>query len=148
MISKFEEAKSLIVEISKDLSLKVIFVDMGDNTFDDMTNRSSCTFDCIWIGWYDDAELMLISFFHELGHILIDRNFIEMSKHNTLLIELECWNIGFKEAMKRGIFFSDEAIQWGIKQGLSYSGHDERECCNWESTTKKTLWINKNDQNN
>ena len=56
----------------------------------------------IIIGKYDNYENMLIAFFHEVGHCLISREFVVKWDYSTLMIELECWNIGLKEARKKG----------------------------------------------
>jgi hypothetical protein len=97
----------------------------------------------IILGKYRDQEKELISFFHELGHILIDKKFIKKWNYNTLIIEIECWNRGIEEARKKGILFSDKAMEWGYKKALSYIGHDEREYSNWKETHAINLWINK-----
>ena len=81
----------------------------------------------IYLGIYKNEEFKFISFFHEVGHILLPSWFGEKFKYNTLIIELECWHIAIMEAQKLDVFFSDEAIEWGYKQALSYVGHDKRE---------------------
>lgn len=97
----------------------------------------------IFLGEYEDEELKLISFFHELGHIKLTRDFVEKWNFNTLIIELECWNIGIEEARKRNILFSDKAIRWGLNKVLTYVGHDEREVTDWPKNYGSLLWINK-----
>ena len=59
------------------------------------------------------------------------------------LIEIECWRLGIDEARKNGILFTDNAINWGYKTALSYTGHDARECLNWKNKYGKKLFVNK-----
>lgn len=81
----------------------------------------------LYVGKYDNPEYELISIFHEIGHYFLDKDFPEQVEYNTLLIELECWREGILQARDMGILFTDDAIQWGIQQALTYVGHDERE---------------------
>jgi len=106
-------------------------------------NRCYVAGSTIFIGKYKDSELLLISFFHEIGHRLIKNQFIKKWEYNTLLIEIECWRLGIDEARKNGILFTDNAINWGYKTALSYTGHDARECLNWKNKYGKKLFINK-----
>jgi len=91
----------------------------------------------IFIGKYENDEYLLISFFHEHGHKLVSQSFIKSCNYNTLLIEIEAWNMGIKAAMKLGYYFSDDAIVWAYKErALSY----ERENSNWSEKYKPKLW--------
>jgi len=96
----------------------------------------------IFVGRYKNEEYKLISIFHELGHLLIHQNIINRFRYNTLLIELEWWNIGVREALNMDILFSDDAIFFGYKKALSYAGHDEREYSNWFTNYGIKLWKN------
>lgn len=127
--------KKLFKNIAKELNIKIRW-EKG------LINESWSSHKEIVLGEYEDKELELISFFHELGHSKITHDFILKWDYNTLLIEIECWNIGFEEARERNILFSDNAIEWGFNQALTYVGHDEREITTWEKKTKHKLWIN------
>lgn len=81
----------------------------------------------IWLGIYDDDRFKLISFFHELGHTFLPREYPKQTKYNTLMIELKAWNLGIEYALKKGFIFDDETLEWGYKQALDYVGHDKRE---------------------
>ena len=137
--------KTLIYGISSELNITVKFI--GD-TLEECVD--CLNIDCSWaigsneiiIGKYLNDENMLISFFHEIGHILIAKEYMEKWRYNTLMIELECWNIGIEEARDRGVLFSDNAIRFGLEKVLTYCGHDERECTNWYDTYGKNLIIN------
>lgn len=127
--------EKIINNIALEFGLKIIMIDDK--------NQSFCADRNIYIGQYDNEEFKLISFFHEIGHTLISQSFIKLCNFNTLLIEIECWNIGIKKALERKIFFSDEAIQWGLQQSLTYVGHDKRECLRWNEEYKPLLIINR-----
>lgn len=97
--------------------------------------------DEIVIGKYEDSELALISFFHELGHATQ----ADYYKYNygTFLCELDCWYRGIHLARhEHNIIFTDKAIKWGYEQAMLYAGHDEREFVNWKETDFPKLWIN------
>jgi hypothetical protein len=119
-------------EICKTLSLKVhdiaTFTDgviWGDG---DNHNKSWCAGNEIWLGIYDDERMKLISFFHELGHHFLKQEFKKLTKYNTLMIELKCWEIGIGYALNQcRIIFDDDVLAWGYGQALTYVGHDARE---------------------
>jgi hypothetical protein len=81
----------------------------------------------IWLGVYKDERFKLISFFHELGHVLMPKKYPKQTKYNTLMKELKAWNLGIEYALNKGIIFDDDVIEWGYKQALTYVGHDKRE---------------------
>jgi len=125
-----KKIKDQILLISNKLNIKVKYVEDDIENFKDfLTPNSSWILgkDEIVIGQYEDPELLFISFFHEIGHTLLSKEFIEEWNHNTLLIEIECWHLGIKYAKENNIYFSDKAIEYGYTQALSYVGHDERE---------------------
>jgi hypothetical protein len=99
----------------------------------------------IYLGRYKDPELRLVSFFHELGHVLIPQDFREKWDFNKLILEIECWSIGLEIARQEGILFSDSALKWGYGQALTYAGWEERELIPeaWEKRRIK-LWISLN----
>lgn len=132
-----------IEKLASQYNIKVVFIDESKK-YEDFQERNhswSMGSDEIWLGLYDDPELQFISFFHELGHCLLTREFVEKWNYSTLPIEIECWNIGLEEARKNDILFSDEAIKWGYEQAISYAGHDERELIERAWLERKTkLW--------
>ncbi len=98
---------------------KVIKVQPGDeychaNGEKSYRNRSviaGC--DEIYLGIFDDEELMIASFFHEIGHVV-------NMKNNKLNSESVAWLNGFKVAKKYGYVFSVNAYVWAIEQIASY----------------------------
>jgi len=81
----------------------------------------------IWLGIYDDDRFKLISFFHELGHTFLSREYPKQTKYNTLMIELKAWELGIEYALNKGFIFEDDVIEWGYKRALGYVGWDKRE---------------------
>jgi len=141
-----DNVKNLIREISNEIHVTTEFVEDAPEKYPDCSDIDSSwiigNYEII-LGKYLNDENMLISFFHEVGHRLISKEYINKWEYNTLIIELECWNIGIEEARKRGILFSDNAIKFGFEKALTYSGHDERECTNWKEVRSKKLITNR-----
>ena len=85
----------------------------------------------IWLGFYDDEELRLISFFHELGHVTDNTLMnIESIKYD---FEKIAWNNGYEIASDYGIKFTRKSKGWATKQLNSYKGWEEREIDGWPS---------------
>jgi hypothetical protein len=135
-------ADNLIEKIAKERGIKIEFLEVSNfHKFDDIKDNcfiAGC--DEIFIGIYTDDEFKLISFFHELAHTEISNEFIKGVNYNSLLIEIECWNIAIRIAKSYEILFTDEAIRFGYMKALSYVGHDERERSNYKEDIKPTLW--------
>jgi len=93
--------------------------------------RTTCDAE-IWLGIYENEELKLISFFHEMGHMLID-----MGYDNDLKVydyEKDAWEKGYKLAGECGVKFSRKAKRWAKKQLNSYKNYEEREYTSFETT--------------
>jgi DNA polymerase III delta prime subunit len=67
----------------------------------------------IELGIYENIELMIISFFHELGHIV-------NSVGDFYNSEEKAWKIGFKLAESYEYNFSDETHKWCEEQLATY----------------------------
>lgn len=81
----------------------------------------------IGLGRYDDPELRLISFFHEIGHLLADPGEdwrITDKSSDTAKWENErlAWARGLWLAEREGIRFSAVALRWADEQLASYLG--------------------------
>jgi hypothetical protein len=122
-----EARLTLIKKLLQD-SYHVRFYD-DDTTM--MANGAWQTCHEIHVGKFDNIEHELISIFHEIGHIKINKRFIARYKFNTLMIELECWRVGIELAQKNDIYFSDDSIAWGYAKAMTYKGHDQREDRAW-----------------
>ena len=72
----------------------------------------------IWLGIYDNPELKLISFMHELGHVVGNYT----SDMSTYDCEQRAWEVGYMTAEMYGIKFSDEATSWALDQLNTYAG--------------------------
>ena len=77
-------------------------------------NKSYSSNENIWLGFYEDDELRVVSLFHELGHNLIRES---MSKYEQ---EKNAWDIGLKLALEYGITFSLKTFEWVKKQLETY----------------------------
>ena len=110
-----------LIEIAKVYGFeKVIKVERGDERCqangEDWYINSSYVIGCteIQIGIYDDNELLIASFFHELGHIV-------GSKNNRFNSEEKAWEIGFQLAKEYGYTFSDKTYKWAKEQLETYN---------------------------
>lgn len=74
----------------------------------------------IIIGAYSDDEIKLLSFFHELGHILTPE---PGRLPDMLAVERAAWRIGYAVAESMGITFSPRAKAWARRQLASYKNY-------------------------
>lgn len=74
----------------------------------------------ITIGVYDNNEYKEISFYHELGHCLVDypNNYKDISEYK---LEKLAWKEGLKIAKQNNIYFSTNALRWAVQQLYTYS---------------------------
>lgn len=84
----------------------------------DMRNKSSSSSGEIMLGIYDDKELQVLSFFHELGHC-IDRRFIAIQ--SNVGDEFHAWTVAWRISREDyDIGWSDKAILWAMDQVRTY----------------------------
>lgn len=69
---------------------------------EDLANYSFTYANIIVLGFYDDKEVRLASFFHEVGHKLIEYDPKNITKYE---IEEQCWVAGLRLAKQHGIAF-------------------------------------------
>lgn len=99
--------------------IKFVKVESGDeyclaNGEDAYINRSYLVgSDEIYLGIYSDEQLLIASFFHELGHIIENKD----NKYNS---ETVAWLIGFKLAKQYGFEFTTDVYLWAIEQLSTY----------------------------
>ena len=98
------------------------------STFDEKTikafytNQSCCAGnDRIFLGVYDDEDLKVASFFHELGHCLDQEPDPEFPDCLPFALksdrELRAWKVGFKIAEEQyGVRFSSATLGWCLDQ--------------------------------
>lgn len=111
----------LITKLALDRGVRLIDVraepdyhkraNMDPETF---VNRSFCIGDEIVLGVYEDQELRLISFLHELGHI-------EAKAGGGYENEQRAWECAFVLAEELGLRFSDKTLNWCQVQLGTYS---------------------------
>jgi len=82
----------------------------------------------IVLGRYSDPELLLISFFHEVGHMLIEREegpaLAKLCSYPKWELERRAWLRGLWFAEQRGIHFGSQAISWAAIQLETYAGYE------------------------
>ena len=91
------------------------------------------------IGLYDDYELKVATFFHEIGHTLISENFEKLVNYDNLLIEYEAWIRGLKEAKKHDIHFTGKTFKYILKSLDTYYEEAVR-----SYTKRSSKWHRKN----
>jgi len=115
----------MIQKIAKEFSKKIIDCEddkkyIQANDIKDYINSSYICGDEIILGLYKDKKKRLISFFHEIGHILVDQEFKESVEYDSFLIELEASHRGIKFAKERGIEFHKKIKHWLYRQAITY----------------------------
>lgn len=68
----------------------------------------------IIVGYYDDIEIENISILHELGHMLIPKEFTGQVENDSFLLEKEAWRIGIKVGIQYGMKFSTNALRYAV----------------------------------
>lgn len=105
--------------IAKSYGIELVKIHVGDKIYSAnpanwYLNRSFiCGKNEILLGLYEDEELMVVSFFHELGHVVDSKN----GWYNS---ERQAWKIGIRLAKQQGFTFSDKTYKWVTEQLLTY----------------------------
>jgi HD superfamily phosphohydrolase len=118
-------------EIGKDFGLKVISVTKRNvqkivekyeiENIEDLKNNAYVIGDeDIILGLYDDEEVKMAAFFHEVGHTIIKPNFEKLVNNDEMLIEFQAWIEGLKVAKKYGYKFSDKTFEYILRSLNSY----------------------------
>lgn len=74
----------------------------------------------IILGIYKEIELRTTSFFHELGHTLLTKQFAKLINHDIMLEEYQAWIEGLKIAKKYGYEFSNASYLFILQALQSY----------------------------
>lgn len=88
-----------------------------------ITNHSFSTSTDIYLGLYEDRELKIASFFHELGHCLDSKDLVEKNTEKYPGVyqqEANAWCRGFEESGKYGFSFKGETLAWCFNQLKTY----------------------------
>ena len=72
------------------------------------------------LGIFDDKEVRIAAFFHEIGHTLISDKFEKLVNCDCLLIEYKAWILGLKAAKKYGYKFSNKTFKYILTSLNSY----------------------------
>ena len=131
-------------QIAKDYDLKIIYITKNnlDNYSkkyniekEDLQNNAYVIGDEeIILGIYEDKDLRIAAFFHEIGHTLISDKFLEMINHDLMLVEYQAWIEGLKVAKKYGHKFSNKTFKYILKSVNSYY---KDALCVYNKKTKK-----------
>jgi len=84
----------------------------------------------IQLGVYQDPEIRLLSFFHELGHI-VDRDNRRIPEYKDLpyyhFNEASAWRMGLRLAFRNGVEFSQNALDTAKEYLTTYFEDDNLE---------------------
>lgn len=139
---------NLMKQICKENNLKLIFLkkDEGKGGY----NYGCSSIDEIMLAPFigkDHLEKQFISFFHEFAHLKLEKNIPGKLEgyhvNNTSTMQYELWvtMLGINYAKEKyGIIFSDEALQWLIKQNFTYMNSESGENC-WLDKSNKYRYI-------
>jgi hypothetical protein len=86
------------------------------------TNSAASAGRDIFFGNFDDPEIKLVAFFHELGHSLMSERLRRNSSMSKISMEGTAWELGLGIAQDQGYkwdYYSKELI-WARKQLLTY----------------------------
>jgi hypothetical protein len=119
-----------IKEIAGDFNLKVINIteaniDEYSKKFDidkeTLKNNAYIIGDQdIILGIYDNKEVRLAAFFHEIGHTLVSEGYEKLVNYDQVLVEYQAWIEGLKIAKKYGYTFSSKTFHYILKSLNSF----------------------------
>lgn len=115
-----------LYDIAKSYKVKLHIVTYGDKYHKanglDMYRDTSYIIgnDEIILGIYEDVELLIASFFHELGHSTITKAEINKLDFDIYQIENLAWKKGRKLAKLYNASFNKNQIDWANKQLQTY----------------------------
>lgn len=87
-------------------------------------NRSNAGCYEIILGIYQDPDLRLVSFFHELGHLIAPPLGPDPELYDR---EFQAWRVGLMFALVEGYRAPPAALEWADLQLESYVGWEARE---------------------
>ena len=136
----------MIKEIADYYGVELVEIQPGDsfckaNGEDTYINRSFVAGKYIELGIYADPEKRLVSFFHEMGHILTPKG-VNNKCRTKYQVEEKAWKYGYKLAKSFGIEFNKDTKQWAVEQLNGYKGYEEREMGEevWAQIKKDRGW--------
>lgn len=86
-------------------------------------NRGECTGENIFLGLFDDIDIEPVAFFHELGHVLMNRQCKRGQSMCTLSREGMAWELGMEAAFGEGFVWEYQSKQmaWARAQLKTYA---------------------------
>lgn len=99
-----------------------------DHHTDCEPNTASSAGRDLFFGVFDDPEIKLVAFFHELGHALMAERLGRTSRLSMISQEGAAWELGLGIALHHGYnwgYYSKE-LRWARKQLLSYVVSEEQ----------------------
>ena len=88
-----------------------------------------------------NPDLLIASFFHEIGHTLQAFNHTQFIQQR-LLCEMIAWQLGFKEMNKNGFDITHEMVESCLNKLSSYIDYSWKEL-SWEDCLKELIIIKK-----
>ena len=117
-------------QIAKDFDIKVINITKNNikkyskeyniDESDLKNNAYIIGDDEIILGIFENYELKLACFFHEIGHTMITEGFERMTNDDQMLSEYQAWIEGLKIARKYNYHFSKKVFKYIITSINSY----------------------------
>lgn len=117
-----ESGLAIMQRLAAEFGVGLLFADpylVEVNGLETYVGRSFSSEDTIWIGLYSDGERKLLSFFHELGHVLDGRT--DRPRVSVYDNERVAWEVGRRVADRECVRFSEEAWRWAAEQLATYN---------------------------
>lgn len=85
-------------------------------------NRGACAGEDIMLGEFDDPDIELVAFFHELGHVLMNRRPHRGYSMCTISREGMAWEMGLDAAWAEGFTweYQSKEMKWAREQLKTY----------------------------
>lgn len=91
-------------------------------------NHGACAGKDIFLGTFDNPEIMMAAFLHELGHIKTNVSMKRwLWRGSYILREFKAWDKAMDLAWKNKIALDDNIWAWGYTQALTYAFWYENE---------------------
>jgi hypothetical protein len=126
-INDFDNIKKILLDISDKFKVVLIFLDREEAYSKNLINSSASCGSYVYVGVYDNLDLLIASFFHEMGHVLTNRT---RYSDNSLKFhcELEAWNKGLSLGLQYGYYIRPDTYKYCMNKYLyTYINIEKRE---------------------
>ena len=123
---KLKNHHKTIEKIATKYNVSVVFEDVNCRD-----NQAACSGGIIYMGWFDDPDIELIAFFHEMGHAFTGQRFLNRKTTLcTISSEGLAWEIGLTIASEEGYDYpyNCKELKWARQQLETYRKDDD----NWQ----------------